>query len=113
MAYEPQQREALRLLEGIEQGTMTAWDSFRLIEAADPALVYLVIRWLRATYAGHPASEGVIGRIVAICQEHPSTTRILQQGERDPIARWFEESYPYRDLDREAFIAVVVDKLES
>lgn len=113
MAYEHQQRAALRLLDGIEMGSMTAWDSFQLIEEADPALVYLVFGWLRAKYAGHPASEGVIGRIVAICQEHPKTTRIIARGEQDAIVTWFEESYPYRDLDRDEFIAIVVDKLES
>ena len=110
MAYEQQQRAALRLLEGIEMGTQTAWDSFQLIEKADPALVYLVFAWLRARYSGH---EGVVGRIVAICKEYPATTRLMQRGEKDPIATWFEESYQYRDLDRDEFIAIVVDKLES
>lgn len=113
MAHEQQQREALRLLEGIEMGSMTASASFHLIEEADPALVYLVFAWLRSRYAADPQGDGVIGRILAICREYPSTTRLLQRGEQDLITKWFEESYRYRDLDRASFIATVVDKLES
>jgi hypothetical protein len=50
MALEQEQRAALRILEGIEEGTMSAAESFALVEDADPALVYLIFTWLRKRY---------------------------------------------------------------
>ena len=42
MAFEQEQRAALRILEGIEEGTMSTNESYGLVEDADPALVYLI-----------------------------------------------------------------------
>jgi hypothetical protein len=86
----------------------------RLTSEADPALVYLMFAWLRGRYhSGHPASDGVLGRIVTVCTKSPKVARMVRSGESDPISEWFEETYEYRDLDREDFIDVVVEKLES
>jgi hypothetical protein len=38
---------------------------------------------------------------------------MAREGEKDGICVWFEESYSYRELDREAFIDLVVEKLEG
>jgi hypothetical protein len=112
MALEQEQRAALRILEGIEEGTMSATDSLTLIEAADPALVYLIFTWLRKRYADHPNSDAVIGRVVAI-SSRGSTASIMKQGQTDPVVQWFEESYSYRTLDKSAFIELVIEKLEG
>ena len=86
----------------------------RLTSEADPAFVYLMFAWLRARYhSGHPASDGVLGRIVEVCTKSPTVVRSLRSGEADPISEWFEETYEVRDLDRDAFIDVVVEKLEG
>jgi hypothetical protein len=112
MAFEQQTRAALRILEGIEEGTRSATDSLALVEAADPALVYLIFTWLRKRYADHPNSDAVIGRVVAV-SSRGSTARIMKQGQADPVVEWFEDSYSYRTLDKNAFIELVIEKLEG
>jgi hypothetical protein len=114
MAFEPAKREAMHLLQAIEDGRKPPADLAQLLEDADPALAYLTLQWLRAHYPpGHSAAEGVLGRIVATLSERPSVTRHVKSGERDAIAQWFEEAYDVRELDREAFVDTVVDKLEG
>lgn len=112
MALEQEQRAALRILEGIEDGTMRATDSLALVEAADPALVYLIITWLRKRYSDHPNADAVLGRVAAI-SSRGATAKIMKQGQADPIARWFEDSYSYRTLEKQEFIELVIDKLEG
>lgn len=112
MALEQEQRAALRILEGIEEGTLSASDSFALVEAADPALVYLIFTWLRKRYADHPNSDAVIGRLVAI-SDRGRVPAMMKEGQADPVARWFEESYSYRDLGSKEFIELIIEKLEG
>ena len=112
MALEQEQRAALRILEGIEEGTLSATDSLELVEAADPALVYLIFTWLRKRYADHPNSDAVIGRVVAI-SGRGSVAKLMKQGQADPVVQWFEDSYSYRDLGSKAFIELIIDKLEG
>jgi hypothetical protein len=112
MAFEQQQRAALRILEGIEEGTLDATSTLGLVEEADPALVYLIFTWLRKRYADHPNSDAVIGRLVAI-GDRGKVPALMEEGRADPVVEWFEDGYSYRELDAEAFIELVVDKLES
>jgi hypothetical protein len=99
MAFEHEQRQALRMLEGIEQGSMNASESYGLLRDADPTLVYFIFTWLRAVYhPGHPASEGVLGRIVAICSGHPNVTKQIKEGQADILVAWFEENHSYREF---------------
>ena len=113
MAFEHEQRQAMALLKGIEDGTMTASQSFGLIEDADATLVYFIFTWLREHYRDHPAAEGVIGRIVAITDKYSSVTRTVKEGQADSVVTWFEDNYSYRDLRADNFIAQVVEKLEG
>ena len=114
MAYEQAQRAALRMLEGIENGSMTTAESSALIDDADPALVYLILTWIRTRYgANHAASEAVIGRLVTLTERYPAVAKKMKEGQSDPLVEWFEDAYSYRELEAEAFIALVVDKLES
>lgn len=114
MSFAHEKREAAYLLQVVEDGTRSTDDLRPLLEEADPALVYLLFAWLRAKYhAGHPAHEGVLGRIVAVCAASRKVAKMAREGEQDFIVQWFEETYSYRDLDRDSFIDVVVDKLES
>src|SRR2546423_9486495 len=112
MAFEQEQRAALRILEGIEEGTMSAADSLALVENADPALVYLIFTWLRKRYADHPNSDAVIGRLVAISNKG-TVPKKMKEGQADPVVDWFEDAYSYRELDSKEFIDLIVDKLES
>jgi hypothetical protein len=112
MALEQERRAAMRILEGIEEGTMSANDSFELVESADPALVYLIVTWLRKRYADHPNSDAVIGRVVAISGRGAVPKR-MKEGQADPVVQWFEESYSYRELDKVQFIELIIEKLEG
>ena len=114
MDFSQEQREALRLLEGIENATLDTTTAAQLIEEADPALVYFIFTWLRQRYGGdHPAAAGVIGRLVELTNRPGSVKAKMAEGKRDPVVAWFEETYAYRDFDREAFVALVVEKLEG
>jgi len=114
MAFAQQQREALHLLQGIENGTLGTAETAHLIEQADPALVYFILTWLRSHYAGdHPAAEGVIGRLVELSSRHASVERKMREGKSDPVVAWFEEEHTYRELGAPNFIALVVEKLEG
>lgn len=113
MSFEHEQREARRILEGIEYGSMKTSQVWSLVEKADPTLVYFIITWLRSRYAQDPAAEGVLGRIVELTKAHPGLSRILKTGEKDSLVEWFEDTYQYRDLSSDEFIRIVVEKLES
>ena len=114
MAFAHEKREAAYLLSVVEDGTRSVSDMRPLLEEADPALVYLLFAWLRTKYhAGHPASEGVLGRIVGVCSASPKVARMAREGEKDFIVTWFEETYEYRELDRDRFIDLIVEKLEG
>ena len=109
-----EKRVAGRLLAAVEDGILSVEDAKPLFEAADPALVYLLIAWLRVRYPGsHPDSDGVLGRVVALCRASPKVAQHLREGEKDAIVEWFEETYEYREVDRDTFLSLVVEKLES
>ena len=91
---------------------MSANDSFALVEEADPALVYLIFTWLRRRYADHPNSDAVIGRVVAI-SDRGSVPKLMKEGQADAVVQWFEESHSYRELDKNAFIELIIEKLEG
>ncbi|MCP4445127.1 MAG: hypothetical protein GY811_07260 [Myxococcales bacterium] len=114
MAFAQEQQEALYLLQGIENGTLTTSTAARRIEEADPALVYFIFTWLRARYgADHPAAEGVIGRLVELTGGYASVKAQMREGKADSIVAWFEEEYSYRDFGASAFIELIVEKLEG
>jgi hypothetical protein len=114
MSFVHEKRVAARLLAGLEDGHPPLEDLRMDFEDADPALVALIFRWLRAHYhAGHSASEGVLGRVVSLCQMSPRVAQAAKAGERDVIVEWFVESHDPRSLDRDTFISLVVEKLEG
>ena len=114
MAFSIEKAEAQRLLGALEDAKLGASDTFRLVEKADPALVYFVFTWLRAWYpANHPASDAVLGRMGELCSRYPKAARMAQDGKEDPIVEWFEDAYNYRDFRAAEFIDMVVEKLEG
>jgi hypothetical protein len=114
MAFDHETRQAVYLLSVVENGTLSIADIRQRYEDADPALVYLLFAWLRARYhPGHSASEGVLGRIVGLCSASPKVTRMAKAGEKDAISQWFEETHEYRDFDRDAFVGLIIEKLEG
>ncbi len=91
---------------------MSANDSFALVENADPALIYLLFTWLRKRYADHVNADAVIGRLLAI-SGRGTVPAMMKEGQTDVVARWFEESYSYRDLDKNEFVELIIEKLEG
>jgi hypothetical protein len=112
MAYEQQQRAALHILEGIEDGTLRGAELHAKVEGADPALLYLIFRWLRKRYADHPNSDTVVGRLVEL-GNRAAVAEKMKEGQSDPVVEWFEDAYSYREVDAKQFIALIVEKLES
>lgn len=112
MEFEHEKRQARRLLEALEDGILSTEDTRPLAEEADPALLYLIVAWLRAHYASHSAAEGVLGRIVQLSR-YPEIAKAVKAGEQDAISSWFLETFDMRDLERDAFIDTVVEKLEG
>ncbi len=113
MAFAQEQREALHLLQGIENGTLSTSQASHLVDEADPVLVYFIFTWLRKRYEGHPASEGVLGRLLELTQGHSNVKNAMSEGAEDSIVAWFEDEYSYRDLSAAEFIEIVVEKLEG
>ncbi len=114
MAFDLEKRHALRILDGLENASLETDDLRPLLEEADPALVFLLFAWLRSNYGpGRSASDAVLGRIVAVCADSPKVARMARAGEKDMIAQWFQESHDYRELEREGFVDLIVDKLEG
>jgi hypothetical protein len=114
MSFEPEIRAATHLLAVVENGSHSTAQMRILLEEADSALVYLIFSWLRAHYPpSHSAYDGVVGRIAAVCGASSVVARKVREGEQDSIVAWFEESYRYRDLRREDFIPLIVEKLEG
>ena len=112
MALEQEQRAALRILEGIEEGTMSSSDSLALVEEADPALIYLIFTWLRKRYADHANADAVIGRLLEI-SKRGTVPKLMKEGQADAVVQWFEESYSYKDLGSKEFIELIIEKLEG
>jgi hypothetical protein len=114
MAFAQEKRAATRLLAALEDGILSTGDTRPLAEEADPALIYLIFSWLRARYpASHSASDGVLGRVIALCSASSVVSRKARIGESDPIVEWFEEAYAYQEVDRDTFISLIVEKLEG
>jgi hypothetical protein len=114
MAFEHEKRQAMRMLEAVENGSMSGSQAYGLLRDADPTLVYFIFTWLRANYhPGHPAAEGVLGRIVKLCSEHPALTQQIKTGQADSIVTWFEDAHDYREFRSAAFVDLVVEKLEG
>jgi hypothetical protein len=114
VAFDFEKRQAMRLLSGIEEGTLKPFELAASIQSADPALVCLIFGWIRAWYpSSHPASDGVLGRLAEVCTRYPAAARRAKSGESDSFVAWFLDDYSYRDLRAAAFVDLVVEKLES
>jgi hypothetical protein len=109
-----EQRDASRLLTGIENGTLSAADAIVIVERIDPVLVYLVVSYLREIYASDRAGTAVLQRVVELSQK-PAFVRKFRAGEEDPISKWFLSEHSFGDFRHRGaeLIEIVVDKLES
>lgn len=111
-----ERQDATRLLDGIENGSLSPTESATLAERIDPVLVYAIVSLLRAIHpASDPAAQPVLERVVKLTSASPGVIRKHQEGEEDPISRWFESEYNYRDFRGRGseLIDLLIDKIES
>lgn len=111
-----EKRDALRLLEGIESGGLPTMSAATLAEQLDHVLVYAIVTYLRAIHpASDPAAIPVLERVVQLLSASPALVRKHREGEQDPVSRWFESEYSYRDFRGRGaeLIGLLVDKIES
>ena len=112
MAFEHEQRAALRILSGIEDGAVPTADLAALVEDADPALVYLIFTWLRKRYAEDRNADAVLGRLAEV-SARGTVAKLMKEGQADSVVTWFEDAYAYRELGSKEFIELIVEKLEG
>ena len=94
-----EKREALRLLDGLENGGMAADDASSIAQDLDPVLVHVIVKFLRETYpVSDPAATAVLERVVQLNSAWKGLVARCQEGEQDPITEWFESEYAYRDF---------------
>lgn len=112
----PTTRDALWVLDGIENGTVAARESFTTMEGLDPVLIYFIFRFLREKYqTTNPSAAGVIKRMLDLTETHSKLVKASQEGEKDPIREWFDETYSIRDYfpNPEELIDMLVEKIEG
>jgi len=108
--------DALRLLEGLENGSLDATSAAILAERLDHVLVHAIVSYLRAIHpATDPAAVPVLERVVRLTSASPALVRKHKEGQEDPITEWFESEYTYRDFRGRGaeLIDTLVDKIES
>ncbi len=108
--------EALRLLEGLENGRMSPVQLAVIAEDLDPVLLYVVVTYLRAVHrASDPAAGGILDRVVRLTSTGRKLVQAHKQGERDPVTQWFTSEYDFASFRGRprAMLDLIVDKLES
>ncbi|MGB1013910.1 MAG: hypothetical protein ACPG4T_07245 [Nannocystaceae bacterium] len=114
MEFEAEKLQALSILKGIVEGTMTTQECFDLLDPADPTLVYFIFKYIKKHYhRDHDEFEVVRPRLKDIKNSHRSLTRKAKSGEDDPVVGWFEGSHRYSEMTPEDFVDVIIDKLEG
>ena len=114
MDFEAEKLEALTILLGIVQGTMSTQECFELLDPADPTLVYFILKYVKKHYhRDHDDYEIVRSRLSDLKNSYRSLTRKAKTGEEDPVVEWFEGTQRYSELPPEVFIDMIIDKLEG
>lgn len=111
-----EKRDALRLLAGLEGGTVSPTDAAFIAEKIDPVYVYTIVSFLRAVYpATDPAANSVLDRVVQLTSSGPKLVKKHKDGEEDPVSRWFESDHSYGDFRGRGsdLVELIYDKIES
>ena len=61
--------------------------------------------------AGHGCGHNLFG--TASVAAGIEIKKLMKEGKADSVVQWFEETYSYKDLDKAAFIELIVEKLEG
>ncbi len=116
MGNSTDRNQALRLLNGLEQGGLHPAEGRIVAEDLDPVLVHLIVRFLREVYpATEPAARPVLERVVELTHAYPGIVAQAREGEADSITAWFTSQHTFTEFRNrgDTMIDLVVDKLES
>jgi hypothetical protein len=116
MSIDHGKREGVRLLSGIENGTLSTADAYNVAEKLDPVLVYFTLRYLREKYpASSPSAEGVSRRLVELTSTYDDLVKRSKEGEKDSLREWFDDTYNLREFfDKpEELVELLVEKIEG
>ena len=111
-----EKQEAMRLLAGLENGSLPPDDARILAEDLDPVFIYVIVSYLRAVYpASDPAANSVLDRVVQLTTSGPIVLNKHREGEKDPVTVWVESDHPYdqyrgRGAD---LLELIAEKLDS
>ena len=111
-----EKRESLRLLAGLENGSLPTEDAYAIAQDLDPVLVHFIVRFLRDTYpASDPAATSVLDRVLKLTSFHPNFIERCKEGEEDSVTEWFVGEYSFQGFRGRGpeLIELVVDKLDS
>lgn len=116
MGNSTDRNQALRLLNGLEQGGLHPVEGRILAEDLDPVLVHVIVRFLREVYpATEPAARPVLERVVELTHAYPGIVARAREGEADSITAWFTSQHTFTEFRNRGatLIDLVIDKLES
>lgn len=116
MSAAQERRDAIELLHALENGVPSASSAVAAAERIDPVLVYAIVSYLRAVHrASDPAASPILERVVKLTSASPAVLRKHRDGESDPVSRWFESEYEYRDFRGrgEDLIELLIEKIEG
>jgi hypothetical protein len=111
-----ERQESLRLLNGLESGSLSIADAYNIADKRDPLIVYFVLRYLREKYpASIPASSGVVGRIVELTKTYDKLVKKAKDGENDSLREWFDDTYDLKSFfnQPDKLVDTLIEKIES
>lgn len=113
--YEMIKRDSNRFLDSIEEGNLPTADGFNLLRNFDPLLAYFLLYYLREKHHVTESSSGPGERLLSLVSTYPDAGKLAKRPGNDPIVDWFEDTYSVREFfgRRDAFVDIVVDKLEG
>lgn len=116
MSVLSEKSEAMRLLSGIENGSMNTADAYAIANKRDPLLVYFVVRYLRETYR-HDQQNGsaVLNRLIDLTATYQDVQKMIKEAEADVMVTWFNDTHEIREFknNAEGYIDLIVEKLEG
>ena len=113
--HEMIKRDSNRFLNSIEEGDLPTADAFNLLRKFDPLLAYFLLYYLREKHHVTDTSSGPGERLLSLVSTYPDAGKLAKRPGNDPLVDWFEDSYSVREFfgRRDAFVDVIVDKLEG
>ena len=113
---ESEKQESLRLLNGLESGSLSTADAYNIADKRDPLIVYYVLRYLREKYpSSAPASSGVVGRLLELTKTYDKLVKKAKDGENDSLREWFDDTYDLKAFfnQPEKLVETLMEKIEG